>query len=119
MQSKTIIPIKQSVPIERNTTDQILFCNHLLSTLKKKNLIISEVLERVYFYYQKLEEKTFADEYKSRSNLIGEEVEVVLLNETKKARVLDIDDDLRLVAEYSDGTKEALISADVFKILRA
>ena len=86
---------------------------------KKKNLIIAEVLERVYSYYQELEEKTFAGEYKSRSNLIGEEVDVVFLNETKRAHVLDIDDDLRLVVEYNDGTKEAVISADVFKIIRA
>ncbi len=86
---------------------------------EKKNAIISEILERFYLYYEKMEEKSFAKEYKNRSNLIGEQIEIIKGNETKKAKALDIDDDLKLVVEYPDGTKESLISGDVFRIKKA
>lgn len=60
----------------------------------------------------------FVKEYRSLSNLIGHYVKVNPYGDTGKrldgyAKVLDIDDECRLIVEYENGTKEALSSGEV------
>lgn len=52
------------------------------------------------------------DEYKSRSFIIGKEVNVIKLTESYKAKVVDIDTDFSLIIER-DGKKERLFTGEI------
>lgn len=78
-----------------------------------RNRIIAEVINRFYRYYNELEKKTFLDEYRKRSFVLGEIVDVVKNEENRKAKALDIDDDCRLLVEYEDKSKEFLSSGEI------
>ena len=55
----------------------------------------------------------FAEEYKRRSFIIGERVNVLRGGSSRPARALDIDEECRLIVEYEDGSQEALSSGEV------
>ena len=55
----------------------------------------------------------FAEEYKRRSFIIGERVNVLRGGTSRSARALDIDEECRLIVEYEDGSREALSSGEV------
>ena len=55
----------------------------------------------------------FAEEYKRRSFIIGERVNVLRGGSSRPAKALDIDDECRLIVEYEDGSKETLSSGEV------
>ena len=55
----------------------------------------------------------FADEYKRRSFIIGERVNVMRGGASRPAKALDIDEECRLIVEYEDGSREALSSGEV------
>ena len=55
----------------------------------------------------------FAEEYKRRSFIIGERVNVLRGGSSRPARALDIDEECRLIVEYEDGSHEALSSGEV------
>ena len=55
----------------------------------------------------------FAEEYKKRSFIIGERVNVLRGGASRPAKALDIDEECRLMVEYEDGTQEALSSGEV------
>ena len=75
--------------------------------------LIAATLDTFWGYYQNLSERSFLDEYRSRSVLLGRDI-YVLANETERpARALAIDDDCRLVVRYSDGETAALNSGEV------
>ncbi len=78
-----------------------------------RNRLIAEVINRFFRYYNKLEKKTFLDEYRKRSFVLGEIVDVVKNEENRKAKALDIDDDCRLLVEYEDKSKEFLSSGEI------
>ncbi|NLT15658.1 MAG: biotin--[acetyl-CoA-carboxylase] ligase [Clostridiales bacterium] len=75
--------------------------------------LIAWILKMFWTYYRNLAGKSFLSEYKARSFIIGHEVDVISGDASRKARVLDIDDDCRLVVRYEDGAVEALSSGEV------
>ncbi|UOO38637.1 biotin--[acetyl-CoA-carboxylase] ligase [Oscillospiraceae bacterium CM] len=78
-----------------------------------KARLIAEVLKRLWQYYEKLGDKPFLTPYKKRSFLIGQDVDVLAGDKTRKACAIDIDDDCRLIVRYDDGSIEALSSGEV------
>lgn len=77
------------------------------------SLLAAEVLNNLAEAIESLTDKTYLDEYKSRSFLIGQEIIVLKGNESLPAKALDIDDRARLVVEYQNRDQEALSSGEV------
>ena len=75
-----------------------------------KNRIIAGVLNKFFVYYENLEAKTFYNEYKNKNLLKGKVVDVPGRG---TAKVLDIDEEFRLVVEFEDKTKAALMTGEV------
>lgn len=82
-----------------------------------RNSLVAATINYFYEYYEKLAEKPFLEEYKKRSFLIGERVKVIgniaAPDDYYEARVLDIDNDLRLVIETPDGGIKTLMTGEV------
>ncbi|MEL4105715.1 biotin--[acetyl-CoA-carboxylase] ligase [Oscillospiraceae bacterium WX1] len=78
-----------------------------------KARLIAEVLKRLWQFYEKLSDKPFLTPYKKRSFLIGQDVDVLAGDKTRKARAMDIDDGCRLIVQYDDGLIDALSSGEV------
>ena len=78
-----------------------------------KSRLAAGILNHFFEYYGKLESKSFIEEYRKRSFLIGQEVCFTRDGETLRAKVLDVDDEARLLIQYADGRTEALGAGEV------
>ena len=58
-------------------------------------------------------ERSFADEYRSRSVVTGKDITVIRGEKRIRAFASGIDDDCRLVVKYGDGSTERLLSGEV------
>ena len=75
--------------------------------------LVAEILNRFMADYRNLTEKRFLEEYRRRSMLTGQEVEILRGGTVVPAKALGIDDDFGLIVEYPDGRQEHLGSGDV------
>lgn len=75
--------------------------------------IIAGILNNFISFYPNISKNDFIDEYRSRSFLDNREIEVLRMNGSEKATALSIDDELRLVVKYQNGSTEALSHGDV------
>ncbi|NLA86375.1 MAG: biotin--[acetyl-CoA-carboxylase] ligase, partial [Clostridiales bacterium] len=78
-----------------------------------KSRLIAEILAMFWDDYNNLADKAFLPEYRSRSFIIGKDVDVIMGDALRKARAVDIDDECRLVVRFADGSVEALSSGEV------
>lgn len=78
-----------------------------------KNQLAAEFLNRFMRYYAMPQESDYVDNYRSRSMVIGKEIQVIFSDCTKKANALDVDKDCRLIVEYEDGRIESLYSGEI------
>ena len=60
-----------------------------------------------------LENDEFINDYRKYSMVIGKEVNVLRMNESILAHVLDIDECGALIVQYEDGTKESLNTGEI------
>lgn len=77
-----------------------------------KNNLISEILNRYFYYTNNLEKKEFLEKYKSLSCVLGKEI-TVLNTVPQKALAVDIDNDCRLNVKYSNGDTKYLSSGEI------
>lgn len=77
------------------------------------SMLVAEVLNNLSDCMSSLTDLKYLEEYRKRSFLIGKEILVIKGKETLPAKAIDIDEKARLVVEYPDHTKEALISGEV------
>lgn len=78
------------------------------------NKTVAAVLDRFYELYVLSEKEEIVSAYKQRSFLIGKDIEVVKDDWDHPARVLDIDEDCRLVVKYAlSGSVESLAAGEV------
>jgi len=83
--------------------------------------LTAALLNHFMEYYKKLPETTFLEEYRKRSFLLGQDIYVLgaldatggHLENARLAHAEAIDDELRLVVTYPDGTREVLSSGEV------
>ena len=75
--------------------------------------LIAATLDNFWSYYRALPSRSFLDEYRSRSILIGKEITVLADNKARPARALSIDDECRLVVRYDTGETATLHSGEV------
>lgn len=78
-----------------------------------RSRLVAEVLNEFWECYRQGTTKEYMTEYKERSFLIGQQVYVVNQEELGLARVIDIDEEARLVVQLQDGTIKMLSSGEV------
>lgn len=78
-----------------------------------KNKIAASILSEFWNIYTETDRRATICEYKERSILYGEKVDVIRANDVKSATVLSIDDDLKLKVIYDDGQIDRLYSGEV------
>ncbi len=77
------------------------------------SMLVAEVLNNFAESMNSLTDKKYLEEYRKRSFLIGKDILVIKGKDTFPAKAIDIDDKARLVVEYEDHTREALLSGEV------
>ncbi|MBR4930615.1 MAG: hypothetical protein IKZ00_07435, partial [Bacteroidaceae bacterium] len=85
-------------------------------TVQKENIceaIMTEILDVFMDLYETLDTKPHIPEYRSRSMLDGMSINVLKSDSVTPATALYIDEELRLVVQYSDGSTEHLHTGDV------
>ena len=78
-----------------------------------KNRLAAEFLNRFMSYYHAPQDAVLYSRYRERCFVIGRTVQVFSANGSRTAKVLDLGDDFRLIVEYENGEKEALISGEL------
>ncbi len=78
-----------------------------------RSRLIADILKNFWPYYRRLSEKTFLNEYRDRSFLLGMDVNVHAHGTIRHAHALRIDDACHLIVRFADGTVEALGSGEV------
>ncbi len=82
------------------------------SELRSK--LIADILDTFMDYYKDIEKKSFLEEYRNRSLILGKEINVIKgPDNTAKAVALDIDEDFHLKVRYESGEIEYLNSGEV------
>ena len=79
---------------------------------KRKNELVSHILNCFFEYYENLTDKTFYNEYKERMFLIEKPIRV-LADPEYDALVLDVDEQFRLKVRTSSGEVKLLNSGEV------
>lgn len=78
-----------------------------------KNHLAAGFLNHFMKYYTAKEDADYVEKYRDRSLVIGKEIRVLSPNGGKKAIALDVDEDCRLLVQYSDGRRERLASGEI------
>ncbi len=80
------------------------------------NLLAAEIVNEFYALYRnRLNKEDYINEYRSRSCILGKEVDIICLQsgESRVGIAEEIDDECRLIVKYPDGSREVLISGQV------
>jgi len=77
------------------------------------SLLAAYVLNNLADIIENIADRTYLEEYKKRSFLLGKEINVIKGDSILSAKAVDIDDRARLIVEYPDLTTEALSSGEV------
>ena len=82
-----------------------------------KSILVAKVLNYFFDYYKTLDSKTFFDEYKKRSFLLGKNITILDPNGEIPASAIDLDDRCHLIVRLADGTIKELSSGEVSVIM--
>ena len=80
--------------------------------------LIAATLDNFWAFYRDLSARSFLDEYRARSILLGQDIFVLSHDGKRPARALEIDDDCRLIVQYENGEIAALSSGEVSTLAR-
>lgn len=78
-----------------------------------RSRLVAEILNNFWEYYENISQKTFLEEYRNRSFLLGKEIEIISGDKIQYAQALEIDNNARLVVKLSDGELKTLSSGEV------
>ena len=78
-----------------------------------RNHLIIHFLNRFYYYYSTIEDRTYLAPYRHYSSVIGENILVYERNTCLPAKAIAIDDEARLVIAMEDGTQKVLSSGEI------
>lgn len=101
---------------ENNFPNEIKDIAGAIFSQKKENLrntLIAEVINNFFQYYNNLESKTFLDDYRQKSLVLGKEIKVPKNDKLFSAKALEIDDNCRLLVEYDNNEREYLSSGEI------
>lgn len=77
------------------------------------SILVAELLNNISEMTPHITDMSYLDEYRRRSFLIGRNILVLRGNDAIPAKAVDIDERARLVVEYENHTREALLSGEV------
>lgn len=78
-----------------------------------RNDLIAEIAKEVFRIMENIQDRTYLNEYRERSWVIGNMVDVITPEETYRAKALDILESGALVVERENGKIENLISGEI------
>lgn len=78
-----------------------------------KNKLAAAVLERFFALYARLDDPAVMEEYRRRSCVVGQEIDVLTAQGPRAARALDIGADGHLLVRYADGSEEKLYAGEI------
>lgn len=86
-----------------------------LETGKKfsKSQLAAEILNKLEEHMDKIQNKSFIEDYRKRSNLIGRRIEITHNDEVTQAECIGIDEICRLLVRYDNGEEKALMSGTI------
>ena len=67
-----------------------------------KSQLLAEIINTFFDYYQRIDDKSFIDAYRNKSNLIGKAVDVYQGDKVISGVAVDIDNDARLIVKVGD-----------------
>ncbi|MDD7027070.1 MAG: biotin--[acetyl-CoA-carboxylase] ligase [Lachnospiraceae bacterium] len=78
-----------------------------------KNRLAAVFLNRFMYYYHRMEETDYREEYRRRNLAVGRQVTVILGEEKRSAFVYGIDDECRLMVKYENGERQSLSYGEI------
>lgn len=78
-----------------------------------RNRIAAGVLNRFINYYNELEQNTYYKSYSDRIMWIGKEIKIISPSEIKKAVLIGIDKNCRLIVRYENGEEDIVSSGEI------
>ena len=78
-----------------------------------RNQIIAAIINHVLSLCNHLQDRSFIEEYKARSIVLGKEIEVIQGTNSEKATAIDIDKNGGLIIKKQDGTITSLHSGEI------
>lgn len=105
-----LCPPKDGFPRDIENTAGFL-CNEC--DKNKKQTFAERIITEFFTYYEKLEDRLFFEEYRSRLTVTGKKINILRGDTSTPAVAVDIDKDFHLIAEYTDGKRESLSSGEV------
>lgn len=76
-----------------------------------RNELLAQIIYETFELCRKPDPKSFIDEYRKYSMIIGSDVYVIKGNDKREAKALDIDEKGGLIVKYADSGEEAVISS--------
>lgn len=78
-----------------------------------RNRLCAEILNRVLLGAESLSETEIFEKYRARLNMLGDEITVIKVNDTYRAKALDIDRAGHLIVRRENGEIETLSSGEI------
>ena len=87
----------------------------LAITQAQRFQLMAELIRNIHLMWQNLfSEKTdYMEAFRRRCVTIGQEISVIRRDQAQQGKALDVDDNGRLLVEFSDGTRETVSSGEV------
>lgn len=84
-----------------------------LGQTKIINELIGEIINHFHYYYRRLPDSAYVEQYRKRLFFLGKEIKVINHEVSYKATALDIDDKCRLIVKKQNGEILTLNSGDI------
>ena len=81
--------------------------------LESRSQLAGRILDRFFGFYAAIGDKPFFEDYRKRSFLLGQEIEVLERGQVRPAVALDLEPDFSLRVREADGTVRSLSSGEV------
>ena len=78
-----------------------------------RNRLAAGIIMRFMKYYRELSQNTFMQGYRERLIWRGEEINIIRGSEVFPARLIDVDEQCRLITERTDGSREVVSSGEI------
>ena len=78
-----------------------------------RSRLAGSILNHFFRFYQNIADKPFFEDYRKRSFLLGQEIEILERGQVRRALALDLEPDFSLRVREADGTERILSSGEV------
>ncbi len=103
----------QNITFPKNISDIATSVRLETGETVSRSVLAAEILNCFEERLENIKDKSFLDEYRRRSNLIGKKIEVTNNDVTEKFECLGVDELGRLLVRSEDGTEKAIMSGTI------